>query len=140
VGHVLPSEIGERAEAAVLAALACVGKHVLLPFGEQRRYDLAYEEAGRLVKVQCKSGHVRKGVIRFRTHSVGRSSIRDYREDVDFFGVYCHDRNEVYLVPVNDVPLRGATLRITPPRNGQKSGVRSAAQYLLPQGRNSPTP
>lgn len=126
-----PSEIGERAEAAVLAALASAGKHVLMPFGGQRRYDLAYEEAGRLVKVQCKSGRERKGAIIFRTHSVGRGPPMDYREDVDVFGVYCHDRGEVYLVPVGDVPPRGAHLRVNPARNGQLSGVRWAAPYLL---------
>jgi ArsR family transcriptional regulator len=127
----LPSEIGERAEAAVLAALVGAGKHVLRPFGEQRRYDLAYEENGRLIKVQCKSGSVQKGAIRFPTRSVGRRSVRDYRGDVDFFGVYCHDRREVYLVPVADVPSRLASLRFTPARNGQKVGVRVAAPYLL---------
>lgn len=126
-----PSEIGERAEAVVLAALAGAGKHVLLPFGGQRRYDLAYEEAGRLVKVQVKSGRERKGAIIFRTHSVGRGPPMDYREDVDFFGVYCHDRREVYLVPVGDVPPRDAHLRLNPPRNGQQSGIRWASQYLL---------
>ncbi|MGH2694142.1 MAG: group I intron-associated PD-(D/E)XK endonuclease [Actinomycetota bacterium] len=128
-----PSEIGERAEAAVLAALVGIGKQVLLPFGE-RRYDLAYEENGRLVKVQCKAGSVRKGAVCFRTHSVGRSTVRDYREDVDFFGVYCHGREEVYLVPVGDVPLRRASLRLTPARNGQTSGVRMAGRYLLRNG------
>jgi hypothetical protein len=126
-----PSEIGTRAEAAVLAALVLAGKHVLLPFGEQRRYDVAYEEKGRLVKVQCKTGSVRNGAISFRTHSVGRRSILDYRDDVDFFGVYCHDHRHVYLVPVGDTPLRTASLRLTPTRNGQESGVRWASRYLL---------
>ena len=128
---VTPSEIGERAEAAVLAALVGAGKQVLVPFGGQRRYDLAFEEGGRLVKVQCKSGRVRNGALIFRTHSIGRGPARDYREDVDVFGVYHHDRREVYLVPVGDVPVRGAHLRLSPARNGQQSGVRSAAQYLL---------
>jgi hypothetical protein len=127
----LPSDIGERAEAAILAALAATGKRILLPFGP-RRYDLAYEEAGRLVKVQCKAGSVRKGAVCFRTHSVGRSSVRDYRDDVDFFGVYCHGLNEVYLVPVGDVPLRKASLRVEPALNGQTKGVRMASTYLLP--------
>ncbi|MEA2432692.1 MAG: endonuclease [Actinomycetota bacterium] len=60
----LPSEIGERAEAAILAALAGAGKRMLIPFGP-RRYDLAYEEANRLVKVQSKSGRVRDGALAF---------------------------------------------------------------------------
>ena|SRR5687768_4706586 len=92
----MPSEIGERAEAAVLAALTCAGKQVLVPFGGQRRYELAYEEAGRFVRVQCKSGRERSGAIVFRTYSVGRGPARDYREEVDVFGVYCHERGEVY--------------------------------------------
>ena len=126
-----PSEIGERAEAAVLAALVCAGKEVLLPFGGHRRYDLAYEEKGRLVRVQCKSGRQRGGVIVFRTYSEGRGSVRDYRQDLDVFGVYCHDRREVYLVPVEDVPPRGAHLRVDASRNGQAAGVRWASAYLL---------
>lgn len=98
---------------------------MLLPFGEQRRYDLAYEEKGRLVKVQCKTGLLRNGAIEFRTHSIVRGSIRDYRADVDFFAVYSHSLGKVYLVPVNEVPFRSrASLRLTPPRNGQQSKIR----------------
>ena len=126
-----PSQIGERAEAAVLAALVRAGKQVLVPFGGQRRYDLVFEEDGRLVKVQCKSGRERKGAIVFRTYSVGRGPARDYLEDADIFGVCCHDRNEVYLVPVSEVPPRGAHLRLSRARNGQQSGVRWASRYLL---------
>jgi ArsR family transcriptional regulator len=130
----LPGEIGERTEAAVLAALVQAGKQVVLPFGEQRRYDLAYEEDGRLIKVQCKSGSVRKGAVCFRTHSVGRSSIRDYRGEVDYFGIYCHDRREVYLVPVDELPVRRGSLRVDPPKNGQACGVRHASRYVLAGG------
>lgn len=126
----LPSEIGERAEAAVIAALVAAGKRILLPFGD-RRYDIAYEEEGRLVTVQCKSASLREGALSFRTHSVGRSGIRDYRGEVDLFGVYCHERAEVYLVPVNDLPPWRATLRLTPARNGQSTGVRLASDFVL---------
>ena len=127
----LPSRVGERAEAVVLAALAAAGKQVLIPFGGHLPYDLAYEENGRLIKVQCKSGRQRDGVIVFRTCYVGRGPVRDYRGAADVFGVYCHDRGEVYLVPVEDVPLRGAHLRLEPPKNKQSKGIRMAADYLL---------
>lgn len=126
-----PSEIGERAEAAVLFALACTGKRVLVPYGGHYPYDLAYEEDGKLVKVQCKSGRQRRGALIFRTHFVGRGPARDYRAEIDFFGVYCHERSEVYLVPVGDVPLRDAYLRLEPSRNGQRAGIRPAAKYLF---------
>jgi hypothetical protein len=135
----LPSQIGERAEAAVLAALVAAGKDVLLPYG-QRRYDLAFEKDGRLMKVQCKAGLLRNGVLSFRTHSVGRRSLRDYRGDVDLFGVYCHERREVYLVPIGDVPTSSrATLRLSPTRNGQRAGIRQGGPYLLETHRNKPS-
>lgn len=126
-----PSEIGERAEAAVLAALVCTGREVLVPFASHRRYDLAYEEEGRLVKIQCKTGSERGGVIAFRTASLGRGPARDYSGDADVFGVYCHSRGEVYLVPVADVPSRIAYLRLHPTGNGQEVGIRWASHYLL---------
>ena len=113
-----------------MAALVAAGKDVLLPLG-QRRYDMAYEEEGRLVKVQCKSGLLKDGALSFRTHSVGRRSLRDYIGEVNYFGVYCHERREVYLVPIEDVPRSRACLRLTPPRNGQSTGIRLASQYVL---------
>lgn len=126
----LPSEIGERSEAAVLAALVEAGKQVLIPF-RQTRYDLAYEENGRLVRVQCKTGVLTRGAIWVKTHSRGRSRWLDYRDDADYFGVYCHERREVYLVPVADLPVRGGHLRLEPPKNRQKAGIRWAAPYLV---------
>ena len=129
-----PSEVGERAEAAVLAVLARAQKHVLLPFGGQRRYDLAYEDDGQLVKVQCKTGREVNGAIVFRTCSEIYGKARDYTGDIDLFGVYCHDRDEVYLVPVDDVPPRGAHLRLRPALNGQRARIRDAAQYVVKDG------
>lgn len=127
-----PSEIGERTEAAVLAALVCAGKRVVIPFGEQRRYDLAFEEDRRLIKVQCKTGWLRAGGIHFRTHSIVHGAIRDYLQDVDFFAVYCHEICQTCLVPVGDVPSKSrATLRLDPPRNGQRARVRWASDYVL---------
>ena len=130
-----PSEIGERSEAAVLAALTSAGKQVFMPFGGHHRFDLAYEEGGRLVKVQCKSGYeTTRGAIAFKTSSYTDRIQRDYRGQVDVFGVYCHARGEVYLLPVDDVPRRGAHLRVVPPRNSQKAKIRMADRYLVRDG------
>ncbi|MGH2757664.1 MAG: group I intron-associated PD-(D/E)XK endonuclease [Actinomycetota bacterium] len=129
-GRMTPSEVGERTEAAVLAALAAAGKHVLVPFG-QRRFDIAFEDDGRLIKVQCKTGVQKQGALWFKTHSVIHGSSRNYRDEIDYFGVYCHDRREVYVVPVSDVPTTAAHLRLHPPRNAQKARIRAAQPYLL---------
>ena len=49
--------------------------------------------------------------------------------DVDYFGVYCPDTDAVYLVPITDVPDRGACLRVKPTKNNQAKGVRWAMDY-----------
>src|ERR1700675_514231 len=62
----------------VLARLVELGKEVLLPWGDHRRYDIAYYEpadsanAARLVRVQCKVGWFYDDVagIEFSTMSV----------------------------------------------------------------------
>jgi hypothetical protein len=56
---------------------------------------------------------------------------RPYRDDVDYFGVYCPDTDAVYLVPITDVPDRGACLRVKPTKNNQAKGVRWAKDYVL---------
>jgi PD-(D/E)XK endonuclease len=43
---------------------------VLLPFGVNQRYDLVLDLDGHLVKAQCKTGRLRKGVVSFSTRSV----------------------------------------------------------------------
>jgi hypothetical protein len=127
------SSIGNTTEAVVLAALVHAGYSPLLPFGAGHPYDIALDHAGKLLRVQCKTGRLLKnGVVFFPTAIWCRSmSYRSYRGDVDYFGVYCPGAEEVYLVPIGDVPQRAASLRVAPPRNGQCSGVRWARDYVI---------
>ena len=126
-----PSETGTRAESAVLAALVQSGRTVLMPFGAHQRYDLVFAESGRFYRVQCKTGRLHHGSVRFRTHSTTGGRLSAYTKEIDYFGVYCPDTRRTYLVPVADVPVRGAHLRIEPARNGQQCGVRLAATYVV---------
>ncbi len=127
-----PSEIGARAEAAVATALVQAGKDVLLPvYGAHRRYDLVFEDPRGFHRVQCKTGRWLGEVIYFRASSNTNNLPESYRGQIDFFGVYCHERQAVYLVPVDHVPDVAAHLRLSPPRNGQSKGIRWASDYLL---------
>ena len=56
---------------------------------------------------------------------------RDYRGEVDVFGVYSPQLDEVFIVPVNDVATRLCSLRLAPPRNNQAVGIRWAEPYRL---------
>jgi hypothetical protein len=130
------SAIGSQTEGIVLAALLRAGKTVLLPFGGAQRYDLALDEAGRLVRVQCKTARYLQGCIIFDTNSHRRDhSKMGYKGFADLFGVYCPVLDKVYLVPVHDVGQVEGRLRVDPTKNNQAKLVRWAEQYeVVTQG------
>ena len=78
-----------------------------------------------------KNGVFRNGVVKFATCSNTKNIPVDYRGHVDVFGVYCHDLESVFIVPVEAVPLRAGHLRVTAPRSGQQQGIRWAEQFRL---------
>lgn len=133
--------VGDRTEARVLVALVEAFQTVLLPWGENQRYDFVVEdEHGALLRIQAKTGRLRDGVVRFKTcsstyhHPANRGSknhSHDYRGDADHFAVYCEGTGGVYLVPVHDVGAREASLRVAPARNGQSIGIRFARDYQV---------
>jgi PD-(D/E)XK endonuclease len=133
-----PKSVGDQSTLAIMVALQLLGIPILIPFGENTRYDLVIDEEGRLGRVQCKTGRLRGGALRFATcsayghHRDPLRARRDYRGEVDYFAVYCPETAGVYLVPIADVPTttRGC-LRVAPARNNQSRGIRAARQYEI---------
>lgn len=137
------SSIGNKSEAIVLAALVHAGYSTLLPFGGGHPYDIAIDDGDKLLRVQCKTGRLVKGAVVFPTAIMCRSNMyRSYRGDVDYFGVYCPGTDQLYLVPITDVPERAANLRVVDPLNGQTHGIRWAKDYVIWSGstRRAPAP
>ncbi|MGH9111260.1 MAG: group I intron-associated PD-(D/E)XK endonuclease [Acidimicrobiales bacterium] len=127
-----PTEVGARAEAAVASALVRTGKPVFFPiFGVNSRIDLIYQDAVRLVRVQCKTSRIIGEILGFRTCSNTKNTPRGYEGEIDVFGVYSPDLDRVYLVPAAGLPTRFCSLRLAPTRNGQIKGVRRAEDFLL---------
>ena len=131
-----PVDVGHRSEAAILFQLVRRGYRILLPFGVNQRYDLVLDSDGQFLKVQCKTGRLRGGAIRFRAQSVqsntGTTKTRHYLGEVDLFAVYCPDNDSVYMIPADDVPSTAMYLRVDKPRNKQRKRVRWAEDYVLP--------
>ena len=115
----------------MLAKLLAKGHSVSLPFGDNQRYDLILDEGGTLSRVQCKTGRIRNGAIRFNAHSVDGKSLkhRNYKNEIELFIVYCPDNEKFYKVPINSVGVGKPYLRVEPVRNGQASGVRLAKDF-----------
>jgi PD-(D/E)XK endonuclease len=127
-----PSAVGARAELAVATGLVRGGFDVFTPFfNAHARIDLVAVGAGGLLRVQVKTARRGSGFLCFATCSHTGRQQHDYRGQVDAFGVYSPELNSVYLVPVNDVPLRRCHLRLEPSRNNQASKIRWAADYLI---------
>ena len=123
--------VGDVSEAAVAWALVKNGKHVLIPWGDNRRYDLAIDEDGKLVRIQVKTGRIRNGVIIFNAYSFNAyAGGVNYVGGADQFGVYCPDNNKVYLVPVAECPTTKVCLRLDKAKIN-RSDYRMAEQYEL---------
>jgi len=58
-----PKAIGDRTTLVAMLALESAGYAVLLPFGENTRYDLVIDDGQRLARVQCKTGRLRGGAV-----------------------------------------------------------------------------
>jgi hypothetical protein len=130
--------IGDRSTLAIIFALRCQGHTVYVPFGENTRVDLIVEYGSVLRRVQCKTGRLRDGAVRFATcstyahHPNPKIRRRQYNGEIDDFAVYCPELGAVYLVPIEDVDVRsGGTLRVDAPRNNQSKGIRFAAPYEI---------
>jgi PD-(D/E)XK nuclease superfamily protein len=132
-----PKDVGDRSTLAVMFGLRACGYELYVPFGENTRCDLIADDGSRLLKVQCKSGRLRRGAIIFKVcssyahHRSPARPERDYHGQIDVFGVYCHDTNAVYIVPIEQVGTHQASLRVQAPRNGQRKGIRLAADYEI---------
>lgn len=132
-----PKSVGDRTTLAVMLALSTLGYGVSVPFGENTRYDLVIESDGVIQRVQCKTGRLRDGVIVFRTassyahHPTPKPRQRHYRGQVDAFAVYCRETGGVYLIPIDQLPTDAASLRVDPPRNGQRKHIREAATHEI---------
>jgi hypothetical protein len=132
---------GEITEAAVLTEFLKAGFPVLLPFGENQRYDLVVEAGGRFLRVQRKTAspcgwHDDRSCIRFHAYSARFVSrefrARDaYRDKADLFAAYAPSTGQVYVLPVDDVPETDVWLRLTPARNNQRAGIRMAEDHTL---------
>jgi PD-(D/E)XK endonuclease len=132
-----PVDVGLRTEAAILNELVKRGYNVLLPFGQNQRYDLVIDVEGSFLRVQCKTGRLRNGCVVFAAYSM-RSNTRkalrrDYKDDVELFMVHCPETGGLYAIPIDEATRTHGTLRIDPTANGQDKRVRWARDYELPE-------
>jgi hypothetical protein len=123
---------GNANEAAVLKAFVEGGWQVWTPFGDGAPYDLLAGWEDQLLRIQCKSGRLRKGCLVFNTHATDHGSGPGaYHDRADVFGVSAPGLKSVYVVPVAALPRFGGRLRLEPSANNQRKNIRPAEAYVF---------
>jgi hypothetical protein len=135
--------IGEISEAVVLAEFLKAGIPVLLPFGDNQRYDMVVEAGGRFLSVQCKTASLcgwrgDDSSLRFKARSGGfgpgdsvTSRSQPYRGEVDLFAAYSPNTRQVYVLAVDEVPETDVWLRLAPARAHNQHPHRMAEDHTL---------
>ena len=128
---------GNVAELAIVAEAARLGISVLKPLTEHERYDLVFGVDRRLMRVQCKWGNLKDGVIgcnltSSRTLKSGYVRQTYTVEEIDAVAVYCAALDRCFLLPASIVAGIGYLhLRLDPPKNSQRAAINWAADYEL---------
>jgi len=122
---------GDIAEAFVTYLLKQNGFNVLVPWGEDNRYDLVSEKNGVFKRIQVKYATPKGGTIEVRIRSCNNYNIIHYSpKDIDIIAVYSSEQKRVYFVPLNTIRNRSIyKLRLEPTKNKQKKYVVMASKY-----------
>lgn len=132
-----PQERGQATEAIIKAELVSRGVSVLVPEYDNEPYDLAIEIDGTFHRIQAKTAFeaTTDGAVRFRTRSVrtkGSGYEREgYEGKIDLFAVFAPTREEIYLIPIEDVGETQMTIRYAAAGNGNTKRVNWYEDYLL---------
>ena len=129
---------GNVAELKIAAAAADLGIPVLRPMTEHGRYDLVFEVNDKFLRVQCKWGTLKGGVIRAQLAGCRVSPTQGYvrslydASEIDLIAIYVQGLDRCYAIPIDAVDARTAVhLRLEPAKNGQRRAINWAADYEL---------
>lgn len=121
---------GDIAEAYVMFALKQNGFNVLIPWGEDIRYDLVSEKNGVFKRIQVKYVTPKNGVLEIRFRSSNNYNVIYYtKDDIDIIAAYYDKEKKIYFIPLSNTDRGGCKLRLTPAKNNQKKFVTLSTKY-----------
>ena len=122
---------GDIAEAFVAYLLKQKGFNVLIPWGEDNRYDIVSEKNGIFKRIQIKYITPRNGVLEVNTRSCNNYQILPYSpKDIDIIAVYSPNEEKTYFIPFGRIKNRSVyKLRLEPTKNKQKKHIVMASKY-----------
>ncbi|MDP2938240.1 MAG: group I intron-associated PD-(D/E)XK endonuclease [Candidatus Omnitrophota bacterium] len=122
---------GDIAEAFVTYLLKQNGFNVLVPWGEDNRYDLVSEKNGVFKRIQVKYVTPKNGTLNVSIRSSNNYNIIHYSlRDIDVIAAYHPRENKVYFIPLNHTRnISSCKLRLRPTKNKQKKFIIMASKY-----------
>lgn len=126
---------GDVTEAKTLSKLVSLGYNPLLPFSENSRYDIAVDEDGELIRLQCKTAWRKDDKVLFNCcdirHTGGNSGRVGYdSSEIDGFAVLTPDEDLLWI-PISDAPNAAMTLRYEPSESKYASRSNIISDYLF---------
>lgn len=129
--------IGDLGESYAIMQFTQAQAVVSKPLTNNARYDLIIEHNSKLYRVQVKTTNaVKDGKMEFATkttnYTKGNWKSTSYTYDeIDLFFLYCAENNWCGLyIPTNEESIpQSLTIRLEPPKNNQKVGIRLAEDY-----------
>ena len=124
---------GDLAELKVATDLLERGYKIAIPFGEDWDFDLIISRADGLERVQVKHASSNGVFISVKcfSHSLTKGQVRVTKlytgAIIDWLAVYDATTDRCYYVPAEELAngRRQLILRLTPPRNNQRAGIRT---------------
>jgi hypothetical protein len=117
---------GDISEAKTLFEFQKKGIPVLIPWGDNLRYDMVIELNNNFYRVQVKTANeIKSGSIICYTRSSDNhcckvKGLRDYQGQVDYFVFYNQVFDKIAIVPIEEIGNKKSfSLRIEPPANNQ---------------------
>ncbi len=111
---------GNIAEASILAEFVKNNIPVLLPFGDNEKYDLVIDLNGEFKSIQIKCGSLINGCITADVrHRIGVKRIKyeSYIGKVDLIAIWCNEIKKAYLIPAGKLKAEFyVRLRIDKPK------------------------
>ena len=128
--------LGDLGESYAIMKFTQTQAIVSKPLTNNARYDLIIEKNSKLYRVQVKTTNaIKDGKMEFATkttnYSKGSWKSKAYTHDeVDLFFLYCAENNwcGLYIPTEQEIP-QTLTIRLDPPKNNQKIGIRLANDY-----------
>jgi hypothetical protein len=129
---------GDLAELAVARDLVHQGYRIAFPYGEDCDFDLIVLREERPERVQVKYTESDGEVMRVecRSHSLTNGKVKKTKRYtaamIDWMAVYDRTSDRCYYLPASMLAGGRASLslRLTPPKNGQRARIRFAENYL----------